>query len=98
MKSPKIKESNTSYKLRDVLIRQEKLSPLVKWAGGKTRELRYIHPNIPKKFNRYFEPFLGGGALYFSIDGDVEKIVNDFSHELVSLYKNGKETRREVFG
>jgi DNA adenine methylase len=95
MEQSKILESDTNYELWDVPIRQEKLSPLVKWAGGKTGELKYIHPNMPKKFDRYFEPFLGGGALYFSIDGEIEKIVNDFSHELISLYKMVKKQDEE---
>lgn len=69
------------------MIRKEKLNPLVKWAGGKTGELKYIHPKMPEKFDRFFEPFLGGGALYFTISGNIKKVVNDFSHELVSLYK-----------
>lgn len=95
MKPPRIEDSDTNYELWDILVRQKKLSPLVKWTGGKTGELKYIHPNMPKKFNRYFEPFLGGGALYFSIDGNVEKIVNDFSLELVSLYKMVKKQDEE---
>ncbi len=55
------------------MIRERKLSPLVKWAGGKTSELKYIHSKMPKKFNRFFEPFLGGEALYFSINGSTKK-------------------------
>jgi len=73
------------------MIRKEKLAPLVKWAGGKTGELKNIHPSMPKKFNRFFEPFLGGGALYFSINESTEKVVNDFSNELVLLYKMVKK-------
>ncbi|MDC3272858.1 DNA adenine methylase [Hyphomicrobiales bacterium] len=69
------------------MIREEKLIPLIRWAGGKTHELKYIHPRMPKKFDRFFEPFLGGGALYFSINENTKKVVNDFSYELVLLYK-----------
>ena len=42
------------------------LSPIVKWAGGKEQELKYILPNIPDGFARFIEPFVGGGAVYFS--------------------------------
>jgi DNA adenine methylase len=35
------------------------------WAGGKTQLLQKLYPLIPAQFNRYFEPFLGGGALFF---------------------------------
>jgi DNA adenine methylase len=98
MESLNIEDSDTNHEFWDASIRQEKLSPLVKWAGGKTGELKYIHPNMPKKFDRYFEPFLGGGALYFSIDSDTEKIVNDFSHELISLYKMVKKQDEQFLG
>ena len=78
-----------------MMIRENKLEPLVKWAGGKTRELKYIHPSMPTNFDRFFEPFLGGGALYFSIEENVKKIVNDFSRELVSLYEMVKKQDKQ---
>ncbi|MDI4567912.1 MAG: DNA methyltransferase, partial [Mycoplasma sp.] len=39
------------------------MKPLLKWVGGKTQILNIIFNKIPKDFNKYFEPFLGGGAL-----------------------------------
>ncbi len=50
------------------MIKESRLHPILKWAGGKEQELKYIHPVIPAKFNRYFEPFVGGGAVFFSIN------------------------------
>ena len=44
------------------------LQPLIKWAGGKEQELDKIIPNLPKKINKYYEPFIGGGALYFYLN------------------------------
>ena len=61
------------------------LSPIVKWAGGKEQELKYILPNIPT-FKRYFEPFVGGGSVFMAMKAK-EYYVNDFSTELISLYK-----------
>ncbi len=61
-----------------------KLSSFLKWAGGKEQELRYILPLIPA-FNRYYEPFVGGGAVFFAIAAS-EKFINDRSQELVDLY------------
>lgn len=66
-------------------IRSNRLSPVIKWAGGKEAELKYILPNLPGNFNRYFEPFVGGGAVFFSLDND-EMLINDRSEELISLY------------
>ena len=41
--------------------------PFVKWADGKTQLLEKLVSFMPARFNRYFEPFLGGGALFFHI-------------------------------
>ena len=65
------------------------MSPVVKWAGGKEQELKYILPNIPNGFVRFIEPFVGGGAVYFSIKNK-DMLINDKSVELISLYNNIK--------
>lgn len=41
--------------------------PFVKWAGGKRRIIKELTRRLPKDFNRYYEPFIGGGALLFEI-------------------------------
>ena len=61
-----------------------KLSPFLKWAGGKQQELKYILPSIPA-FDSYFEPFVGGGAVFFSITAN-RRYINDKSPELFNLY------------
>jgi DNA adenine methylase len=66
-------------------IKIDRLSPILKWAGGKEQELKYIHPQIPEKINNYYEPFIGGGAVYFSINAN-KMFINDKSHELINLY------------
>ncbi|MGB2556421.1 DNA adenine methylase [Cellulosimicrobium cellulans] len=50
-----------------VLERQRATKPFVRWAGGKTRILPQILPHIPSSFGNYFEPFLGGGAMFFAV-------------------------------
>src|SRR5258706_3496256 len=67
------------------VIRAERLPSLLKWAGGKEQELRYILPMIPP-FRRYYEPFVGGGAVFFSIQSEI-KFINDKSAELINLYQ-----------
>lgn len=66
-------------------IKENRLSPILKWAGGKEQELKYIHPCLPKKINNYHEPFIGGGAVYFSLNAN-KMFINDKSHELINLY------------
>jgi len=58
---------------------------LLKWAGGKEQELKYILPYVPD-FNRYYEPFVGGGAACFSIPAK-QSFLNDASQELMALYQ-----------
>ena len=65
--------------------KEVKLSPVIKYPGGKEKELKYILPNLPENCRRYFEPFIGGGAVYFSLDAEAYYI-NDKSTELIHLY------------
>ena len=72
------------------------MNPIIKWAGGKEKELPYIKENLPNKIERYIEPFVGGGAVYFNID--VKKsLINDKSEELINLYKCIQENDKEFF-
>lgn len=73
-----------------------KLSPILKWAGGKEQELKFIHPELPSEFTNYYEPFLGGGAVYFSICSK-RAFINDLSWELVDLYNNVKNQEEDFF-
>ena len=63
------------------------MHPFVKWAGGKTQLLSKIKDLMPKEYNRYFEPFVGGGALLFEIKPK-DFLINDFNSELVEAYKS----------
>lgn len=60
--------------------------PFVKWAGGKTQLLNIIESHLPEHFNRYFEPFVGGGALLFKLQPKSFSI-NDMNTELFCAYK-----------
>ncbi len=66
------------------ILRRHKLSSFLKWAGGKEQELKYILPLIPP-FERYYEPFVGGGAVFFAVQAG-RKYINDKSPELCNLY------------
>lgn len=72
------------------------LQPLIKWAGGKEQELKYIIPCLPKTINRYFEPFIGGGALYFNMKQN-KMFINDKSNELIALYNCIKNNDEEFY-
>ncbi len=71
-------------------IYENKIDTLLKWPGGKGQELRYIQPLLPKDINNYYEPFLGGGAVYFSLNIN-KYFVNDKSVELINFYNAIKD-------
>lgn len=74
-----------------------RLSPILKWAGGKEQELKYILPNLPQeKFTDYYEPFVGGGAVYTAIQAD-KYFINDKSDELITLYRSFTNGHRQLF-
>ena len=77
-------------------MKTKKLRPFLKWAGGKEKELNYILPLIPNKIDRYFEPFVGGGAVYFSLNCK-NNFINDKSGELIQLYNMIKKQDKEFF-
>ncbi len=72
------------------MIKSTRLRPLLKYPGGKENELKYILPALPEKADRFFEPFLGGGAVYFAVEAD-KMLVNDYSDELINLYERVAE-------
>ncbi len=77
-------------------VESRKLYPILKWAGGKEQELKYIVPNLPEKFKNYYEPFVGGGAVYTALQAD-KYFVNDKSEELISLYRSIINSDRTLF-
>lgn len=66
----------------------------IKWAGGKEKELPIILSNLPDKFERYIEPFVGGGSVYLNINCD-KSIINDKSDELILLYSMIKNNNQK---
>lgn len=69
--------------------------PFLKWAGGKSQMLEKILNFIPEKYNNYFEPFIGGGAVYFHINPN-RAIISDLNEELSITYQQVKDNVEEV--
>ena len=66
--------------------------PFVKWAGGKTQLLSELLGRAPPSIETYFEPLVGGGALFFALADGPERaprraVLNDLSRELVTTYE-----------
>ncbi|WP_277422193.1 DNA adenine methylase [Streptococcus downei] len=65
------------------------MKPLFKYPGGKGSEYKYLRKLFPE-FDTYVEPFLGGGAVYWATKAD-NWIINDYSQELISIYRYTQE-------
>lgn len=61
-------------------------SPFVKWAGGKGQLLSALIPLMPDSFGTYFEPFLGGGAVFYALTPPTA-VLGDFNEELINCYR-----------
>lgn len=66
-------------------VKNKLAQPFLKWAGGKRQLLPEIHKYIPKKFDTYFEPFIGAGAVLFDLQHK-KAVMNDVNVELVNVY------------
>lgn len=77
-----------------IIPNPHKLSPLLKYPGGKDKELGHILPNLPQDARNYYEPFVGGGAVYFAVTAD-KYYINDKSFELMELYEMVKTQNAE---
>lgn len=71
------------------------MNPILKWAGGKTKLLDEIKSRMPRKYCRYFEPFLGGGALFFDLEPS-HAVINDANAALIGTYKAIRDRCEEV--
>jgi DNA adenine methylase len=60
-------------------------SPVVKWVGGKTKLLPELLARMPERYNRYYEPFAGGAAMFFRL-APRRAVLADSNHDLVGLY------------
>lgn len=75
-------------------VRENRISPLLKYPGGKEKELKFILPNLPSNVSSYYEPFIGGGAVYFAMECD-KYYINDKSDDLINLYNMVKEQNED---
>lgn len=65
---------------------QHKARPFLKWAGGKSQLLSSLQERLPESYGHYFEPFVGGGALYFSL-APKQATISDTNFDLILTYK-----------
>lgn len=69
--------------------------PFIKWAGGKRQVLAQYLPFFPKNIRTYYEPFLGGGAIFFHLQPS-KAVLTDINAELVNVYQHVRDAVEDV--
>ena len=73
------------------------MKPFINYIGSK----RFLLNNIdyPEHINKYFEPFIGGGSIYFDINNKKEikkNYINDYNKNIINLYRSIKKNKKEI--
>ncbi len=71
------------------------MEPFVKWAGGKRQLLDKIWERTPNKFETYYEPFVGGGAVLFHLKPQ-KAVISDVNEQLINVYRQLQKDPRAV--
>ena len=79
----------------NVKLKYDNLQPFTKWTGGKRQLLGELRSYMPETYGRYFEPFVGGGALFFDLAPE-QAVINDFNEELINAYRQIKNNPAEL--
>lgn len=72
--------------------------PILKWAGGKSRLVKQLLDHLPREIDTYFEPFVGGGAVFFALASEQRfkrAVLADLNPELIDVYRG---VRKDVGG
>lgn len=73
------------------------VKPFVKWAGGKRQLIGEITFLMPREFNHYYEPFIGGGSVFFNLCTKIEKaFISDINSDLITTYQIIKNSPDEL--
>ncbi|CAB1249627.1 Modification methylase DpnIIA [Clostridiaceae bacterium BL-3] len=76
-------------------MKNKLVQPFVKWVGGKRQLIKEISKYIPKGNYKYYEPFVGGGAIFFDLQPK-NAVINDYNSELINTYNVIKNNVEEL--
>lgn len=97
----KISEKEKIKSIKPIKNSNQVIKPIVKWAGGKRSLISQYEENFPEEFNHYYEPFFGGGALFFHLYKN-NKIktatLSDINAELMHMYEVVRDNVEELIG
>lgn len=90
---------NVEFTIKSLILRKH-MKPLVKYRGGKSKEIPHLKKHIPQFSGRYIEPFFGGGAMFFYLEPK-KAIINDINSKLMAFYSSVKsdfeQLQKELF-
>lgn len=66
------------------------MKPMIKYRGGKSKEIQHFLDHMPNYEGRYIEPFFGGGALFFYLEPE-HGVINDINTKLINFYRGVKD-------
>lgn len=82
----------------DLKTMEIKCLPFVQWTGGKRRMLEHIEPRLPENANHYYEPFLGGGAVFFATKSKFKNhTLSDVNSRLINTYVAVQRNPEKVY-
>lgn len=80
-----------------MILKDDAPKPFLRWAGGKNWLIKHLPAIIGNSlYNNYHEPFLGGGAVFFSLNHGGKAFLSDFNEELITTYKSLKKDHQLV--
>ena len=81
-----------------VQLKEERIKPFLRWAGGKTWFIDHLEALLDgQHFANYYEPFLGGGSIFFSLSvTDAAATLSDANTELIDTYISIRDNVEEV--
>lgn len=86
--------------MNNTLENKKPIKPFLRWAGGKNWFTRYIESQLPSEFNNYYEPFLGGGSIFFYLKSKGliknKAYLSDSNQDLINTYKIIKNNLKEL--
>lgn len=76
-------------------VMKTRLNPFVKWAGGKKQLLDKLYSRVPTQYGTYYEPFIGGGALFLALQ-PARAVISDINEQLLNAYLQLKNNAEAV--
>lgn len=87
--------TEASLTINGTSLAPKRAEPFVKWAGGKQAVTAQLLPYFPESYSRYFEPFIGGGAIFFATN-HTNAVISDQNEWLIDTYEAIRDNWKEV--